>query len=131
MEEAVAAFQAARLSTFQLAKESKENEDGGPRRRKRSKIEREPPSQEDTSTRTTRSQSKRGLQASQSEPEAIEFEDTDDEGVVSPEKQTEPEPEDGLVPCPMCGKRMKEEAVFPHLDKCEDEQKQTTKQRTR
>ncbi|PNH38656.1 hypothetical protein VD0004_g8175 [Verticillium dahliae] len=28
------------------------------------------------------------------------------------------EPEDGLVPCPMCQTRMKEEQVFAHLDKC-------------
>ncbi|KAL6231133.1 Postreplication repair E3 ubiquitin-protein ligase rad18 [Aspergillus navahoensis] len=27
-------------------------------------------------------------------------------------------PDDGLVPCPVCGRRMKEEAVFRHLDTC-------------
>ena len=29
--------------------------------------------------------------------------------------------EDGLVACPSCGKRMKEENVFPHLDTCSGE----------
>lgn len=29
-----------------------------------------------------------------------------------------PQPSDGLVACPMCGKRMKEELVFPHTDTC-------------
>lgn len=35
-------------------------------------------------------------------------------------------PEDGLVACPICNKRMKAETVFSHLDNCEEE---TTKGR--
>lgn len=31
------------------------------------------------------------------------------------------EPQDGLVACPVCNKRMKAEAVFSHLDMCESE----------
>ena len=26
--------------------------------------------------------------------------------------------DDGMVACPICNRRMKNEAVFPHLDKC-------------
>ena len=36
-----------------------------------------------------------------------------------PEPELEPEePKDGLVACPMCNRRMKEELVFSHLDRC-------------
>ncbi|KAH0547722.1 hypothetical protein FGG08_000212 [Glutinoglossum americanum] len=31
--------------------------------------------------------------------------------------------DDGLVPCPICSKRMKEESVFLHLDRCGQDQK--------
>ncbi|KAK3059704.1 hypothetical protein LTS18_010232, partial [Coniosporium uncinatum] len=41
------------------------------------------------------------------------------DGTYAPEPEPEPEPEDGLVPCPVCGARMKEEAVYSHLDTCD------------
>ncbi|GAB7338574.1 hypothetical protein MBLNU457_5316t1 [Dothideomycetes sp. NU457] len=49
--------------------------------------------------------------------------DTEDE---QPERKM-PEPDDGLVSCPMCGQRMKEETVFGHLDRCDGENKEKRK----
>lgn len=48
------------------------------------------------------------------------------------EEDSEYVPEDGLVPCPICNKRMKAEDVFSHLDRCEDEmvEGKRSKQRT-
>ncbi|KAF2458997.1 hypothetical protein BDY21DRAFT_378109 [Lineolata rhizophorae] len=43
--------------------------------------------------------------------------DTEDED----DGEYRPEPDDGLVGCPVCGKRMKEELVFSHLDRCDGE----------
>ncbi|ODH40325.1 DNA repair protein rad18 [Paracoccidioides brasiliensis] len=58
--------------------------------------------------RRTRSQSKRTEdRAQQVQVEVIE--DTEDEDF---------EPDDGLVACPICSRRMKNEAVFTHLDTC-------------
>ncbi|PGH03323.1 DNA repair protein rad18 [Helicocarpus griseus UAMH5409] len=58
--------------------------------------------------RKTRPQSRRSEdQGQQMQVEVIE--DTEDEDF---------EPDDGLVACPVCGRRMKNEAVFPHLDTC-------------
>ncbi|OOF98361.1 hypothetical protein ASPCADRAFT_164853 [Aspergillus carbonarius ITEM 5010] len=59
----------------------------------------------------TRSQT-RGV-GSQEDPVAIEvIEDSNDEEYI---------PEDGLVACPICNRRMKNEAVFRHLDICNGE----------
>ncbi|KAL2000545.1 hypothetical protein VTN02DRAFT_2932 [Thermoascus thermophilus] len=60
--------------------------------------------------RRTRSQSRRsgeGKAQVVAEPEVIE--DSADEDYV---------PDDGLVACPICNRRMKNEAVFRHLDTC-------------
>jgi len=51
--------------------------------------------------------------------------DTDDEQL----EQEMPESDDGLVSCPMCGQRMKEETVFGHLDRCDGENKEKRKKR--
>ncbi|EGC43823.1 postreplication repair E3 ubiquitin-protein ligase rad18 [Histoplasma capsulatum var. duboisii H88] len=58
--------------------------------------------------RRTRLQSRRSEdQDLQTQAEVID--DTEDEDF---------DPDDGLVACPMCQRRMKNEAVFPHLDNC-------------
>ncbi|KAF3400424.1 Postreplication repair E3 ubiquitin-protein ligase rad18 [Talaromyces pinophilus] len=54
-------------------------------------------------------------QVSPVEPEIIE--DSKDEDYV---------PDDGLVPCPMCNRRMKEASVFNHLDSCKGPVKEIT-----
>lgn len=74
--------------------------------------------------RTTRSQSRRTVDTPQSTPvveiEDSEYEESEEE--VQPVQQrrekSNSEPADGLVACPMCSRRMKEEVVFTHLDIC-------------
>ncbi|KAL4998604.1 Postreplication repair E3 ubiquitin-protein ligase rad18 [Aspergillus recurvatus] len=56
----------------------------------------------------TRSQSRGAARQAQAAPIEIIDDGQDDEYM----------PADGLVPCPVCGRRMKEEAVFRHLDTC-------------
>ncbi|KAK7608184.1 DNA repair protein rad18 [Phyllosticta paracitricarpa] len=65
------------------------------------------------SRRKTRSSARQSrAQTGEREVEVIEV-DASEQGEV-----VDPEPNDGLVACPMCKQRMKEEAVFPHLDHC-------------
>ena len=148
MEETVGAFRAAREDALGLARERKEsmerrerereNDQDGLSRRpgKRRRVERDPgPTARDDagSQRQTRSRSKRDTAVEQ-KTDAIEIGDSDedlqDEGEGERQQQRQQQqPDDGLVPCPMCGKRMKEDSVFLHLDRCEDEQK--TDKRTR
>lgn len=74
----------------------------------------------------TRSKSRRIAASQSSQQEAIEVEDSDTGSTFEPDTPAA----DGLVECPLgCGRRMKIEAVEPHLDKCEDEKKQTCKPR--
>ncbi|KAK5085640.1 E3 ubiquitin-protein ligase rad18 [Lithohypha guttulata] len=102
------------------------------RPRKRRKIE---SATNQTERRSTRSQSKRiaasGSQAGQ-EPASTyqEVEDSEHEGSVyqehspqrkqtqSPLEQNGKEPDDGLVACPCCTRRMKEANINAHLDRC-------------
>lgn len=71
--------------------------------------------------RQTRSSGRRGTNgvAPSQETMVLDSEDDDIEE-YHPEPEPEPEePKDGLVACPMCQKRMKEELVFAHLDRCD------------
>ncbi|PWY87063.1 DNA repair protein rad18 [Aspergillus sclerotioniger CBS 115572] len=118
VQELVEAFQNARPSVLGLAKKAAAQEKGlcdgeveGPASKKR-KIE---SSEESAATGSegvrTRSQT-RGV-GSQEDPVAIEvIEDSNDEEYI---------PDDGLVACPICKRRMKNEAVFRHLDSCTGE----------
>ncbi|EER25220.1 postreplication repair protein, putative [Coccidioides posadasii C735 delta SOWgp] len=38
--------------------------------------------------------------------------------VIDNSEDDDYQPDDGLVACPICNRRMKEEAVFPHLNRC-------------
>lgn len=113
LQEVVAAFVGAREDALGVAKQAQE----GPRVGKRKRAE------EEVQTRTTRSKSRR-IARSGSQHDSIEIEDS-----VADEEEYKPEltppPRDGLVECPLdCGKRMKEEEVFAHLDKCETEKQE-------
>lgn len=68
--------------------------------------------------RKTRTQPRRSATSSRT-PEIIDLEDDGDGDFVAEEEDEEAQPNDGLVACPMCNKRMKEEAVFSHLDRCD------------
>ncbi|RVX66889.1 hypothetical protein B0A52_09013 [Exophiala mesophila] len=86
--------------------------------------------------RSTRSQSKAAISASQqSAPSMDEVMDSEDEGSLYEEPQTQNQrstvpsasssslpssrqPNDGKVACPCCGRRMKEIQINSHLDKC-------------
>jgi E3 ubiquitin-protein ligase RAD18 len=53
--------------------------------------------------------------------------DTDGDGDYQPREEEGPRhPNDGLVACPMCNKRMKEEAVYTHLDRCDGQKVKDT-----
>ena len=70
------------------------------------------------------------LHASDLSPPYDPIDDDDDESLKSPPAATAiaptpasssssaPQATDSLVPCPICSRRMKEELVFSHLDKC-------------
>jgi E3 ubiquitin-protein ligase RAD18 len=75
--------------------------------------------------RATRSRSRRALQGSPRSEERSVVEDSEDDGSQYledssslPDKPSSA-PDDGLVACPMCNNRMKEDAVFTHLDQCD------------
>ncbi|KAL5336405.1 hypothetical protein BJX70DRAFT_284134 [Aspergillus crustosus] len=119
VQEIVEGFKNARSSVLELAKEAARGtealvqdgqEVGGeqPASKKR-KIEQEDeadkPAEEGV---RTRSQSRGIPRPAQAAPTEILDDIQDDEYI----------PDDGLVSCPICAKRMKEGAVFRHLDTC-------------
>lgn len=131
LQEVVVRFLAARPKALDMArnqKESDETESGKGKRGKRKRVVQDSDdiaqSQEDG--RTTRSKSRKLAASQTSEPETIEV--IDSESDFEPEKPAD----DGLVECPLgCGKRMKIEAVEPHLDRCEDEKKQASRAKSK
>ncbi|KAE8375848.1 hypothetical protein BDV26DRAFT_6135 [Aspergillus bertholletiae] len=115
VQELVEAFQNARPSVLGLARraaaENREEKEVGLAQfasKKRKVDEQDGSNTEVSEGRQTRSQTK-GVQQ-QTAPAPMEVvEDSQDEEYV---------PEDGLVACPVCNRRMKNEAVFQHLDTC-------------
>ena len=145
VEELVGGFVEGRKGLLEFARNSAELEDEreGPRPKKRRKLQPPPTTQQGRGAagvkrRSTRSQSRRdAVQGSQeiakeqivadSNDTGSEYDDDDDgeeeENTEATHPATKPqpaqqEPNDGLVACPGCGKRMKEEVVFSHLDRC-------------
>lgn len=120
-EETVEAFKAARDKALQLARRDDHDITGASKGkgRKRKADDAGLDANGSIASRTRRSE-RRSAQSS----EVASSQDTDvidlEEGVDGCDKQEVPE--DGLVACPMCGQRMKEEAVFAHLDHCNEEQ---------
>ncbi|KAI9730409.1 MAG: E3 ubiquitin-protein ligase rad18 [Cirrosporium novae-zelandiae] len=111
LQELVESFKQARPSLLQHARTVGNSEKRDTRtssKRKLSDTELEADEAEDGSqTRKTRTSSRR-VTRSQS--------GTNDWQASSGE--AEAEPDDGLIACPICNQRMKEEAVFGHLDIC-------------
>ncbi|OJD35677.1 postreplication repair e3 ubiquitin-protein ligase rad18 [Diplodia corticola] len=149
-QELVDAFQRARPGALELARtggaaaadDSENSREGRKTRargannkRKLAKIQdsedEEAEGEEDAArrpARKTRTQPRRSATSSQT-PEIIVLENDDDGEFVPEDNEEEAQPNDSLVACPMCNKRMKEEAVFTHLDRCEGPDKEGTSSR--
>lgn len=124
VQELVDAFTTARLQGLELARKAgKEREADEQRPRKRRKFggpetNAPPPRQ----TRQLRSSGRRTNGAAPSQETMILDSEDDDIEEYHPDPEVDPgptEPEDGLVACPMCQRRMKEGLVFAHLDRCD------------
>ena len=139
LQEVVARFLDARPAAIAVARAERERERqevevrrSGRGKRKRTVLDSDHIAQAQEDGRTTRSKSRRLAASQTSEPETIEVVDSEGESDFSPSSQQVQEYNDGLVECPLgCGKRMKIEAVDPHLDKCEDEQKQASRAKSK
>lgn len=140
LEEVVAHFTKARDGILQFARQPAAAAESVEeiRPKKRRKIAHAPPTLngEVGTRRSTRSQSKRtALSASQASQEhglsEQEIPNSEDEGSVYDDQEVEKlkkqsrqedkntkEPNDGLVECPCCTRRMKETAINAHLDRC-------------
>jgi E3 ubiquitin-protein ligase RAD18 len=119
LEEVVGAFKTARPVALEIAtKDKKDKEEAPARPNKRRRTERHSGGS-DLTVRTTRSQAKR-TQQSNDQPTTFDGHADDgsdaeytENGGTQPERQQTPD--DGLVACPICQTRMKEEAVFGHI----------------
>lgn len=141
MEECVNVYEKQREHLLRLARSIAEETrsralEGRPSKRRRTQQPRGSRVVSELPTRSTRSKSRMALQKSQESEGQPSVEDSEDEGsqysdedVGSITRDPLSEPADGLVACPMCGSRMKEEAVFPHLDQCSGELRASTPQR--
>jgi E3 ubiquitin-protein ligase RAD18 len=126
IEEVTDAFVAARPAALGLAKaqaEQKQAEEQQTRhtrrgsKRKRSIVTDEDETPATSQTQPRRSQRHRSNHTTQPPPpDVFVIDDDDQDGSYAPEPK---QPEDGLVACPICTQRMKEEAVFPHLNVCD------------
>lgn len=121
-------FQEARPKALELAR-AKDNDDGetatpaSGRKRKRDAADGEEEGRRTTRSRQTRRSTRLGN-------ESI----TDDMPVVIPDSDEENEDEfvpEGMVPCPICKKPMKEEAVFNHIPVCPAAQDDVGTRKTR
>ncbi|GAM85059.1 hypothetical protein ANO11243_030620 [Dothideomycetidae sp. 11243] len=110
--EVVAAFVAARPEALRIAAEDKREEERPAKRRRVQGL-----TEQQASQRQTRSQVKTQV------TETADVMVIDDD--VADGDYEEAEPDDGLVSCPMCDKRMKEESVFGHLDRCDGSKTQS------
>lgn len=133
LQEIVSTFLVARPQAIKIAREERDKANDQakkPTKRKRAILDSDDLAEAEKGGRTTRSKSRRTVASQGSQQDAIEVEDSEEDGSFEPERPQD----DGLVACPLgCGKRMKIEAVEPHLDRCEDEkeaEKKKSKSRT-
>jgi E3 ubiquitin-protein ligase RAD18 len=130
LQEVVSTFLAARPQALKIAREERDgaNEAKKPAKRKRAILDSDDIAEAERGGRTTRSKSRRTIASQSSQQEPIEVDDSDEDGSFEPEKPQD----DGLIECPLgCGKRMKIEAVEPHLDRCEEEKEAEKKAKSR
>lgn len=130
LQEVVSTFLAARPQALNIARESKEqaNSVSKPGKRKRAILDSDDVADGGKEGRTTRSKSRRTAASQSSQQDVIEVEDSEEDETFEPEQPKD----DGLVECPLgCGKRMKIEAVEPHLDRCEDEKEAAKRAKSR
>lgn len=129
VQEVVDSFKMARPQVLDIAKKAKEDASRGvPRangtKRKRDDVDGhdEVAGSSQKSARQTRSQSRKSTETISSQNVVVLDSEGDED--YQPEGEAAPRQhilvhEDGLVPCPVCGTRMKEGAVFAHLDHCD------------
>ncbi|KAK7703508.1 E3 ubiquitin-protein ligase rad18 [Botryosphaeria dothidea] len=149
VQELVDAFRAARPKALELARRGAAGDETGSsgerrttkrgKNNKKRKLQENKDSEdegeegeEETATRParkTRSQPRRSATSSQT-PEIIDLDNDDGSDFVAELEEGEIQPNDGMVACPMCNKRMKEEAVFSHLDRCEGPDKESGSSRS-
>ncbi|KAL1961129.1 hypothetical protein VTO42DRAFT_3074 [Malbranchea cinnamomea] len=116
IQECVDSFRESRSGALEFARRQRDNDVGADRERdsegpvsKKRKIDTtESVPSEESIGRRTRSQSRK-TESNAAPVQAVEVDDIEDE---------DHQPDDGLVACPICGRRMKNEAVFHHLDRC-------------
>ncbi|KAJ5782504.1 Zinc finger RING-type [Penicillium paradoxum] len=121
VQELVDAFMAARPSVLGLARKEterlsrgeKEAEKPAQKKRKVNPVEEEETRVPDTNSQPRRTRSQRYINSS-AEQRAVP--DIVPEVIEDSQEEEEYVPEDGLVSCPICYRKMKEEAVFPHLN---------------
>ena len=125
VEELVERFKAARPAALKLAQGSRDGPDesrtAATSRSKRKAVDAE---LEDVAERSSQKRKTRSQSRNDGLSQQLDTHMSDDA------KDEDYQPEDDLVPCPICNKRMKAEAVFSHLDRCEEEQEQE-RRRTR
>jgi E3 ubiquitin-protein ligase RAD18 len=129
VQELADTFQSARPVALELAKKDQDAKDvdQGSKKRKRKLVDTDM-AQDDlvkqSRTRQTRSSARReGSTSAPSSQNVVVIDsegDGDEDYAPEPRKKSEP-PADGLVACPMCCRRMKEELVFSHIDSCTGE----------
>ncbi|KAI9781599.1 MAG: E3 ubiquitin-protein ligase rad18 [Geoglossum umbratile] len=111
LQELVDAFQAARPEVIRLARQG--SNEAGKRSTKRKLDDMETGAEE--TERPSQARKTRASTRSLGTP-------SENAHIVADGDENNPF-DDGLVPCPICGRRMKEERVYAHLDKCEQERK--------
>jgi E3 ubiquitin-protein ligase RAD18 len=133
VQELVEAFQNGRPAALELARRDQQTkeEEAAPNRRKRklldSNLSQEEGSKQ-THARQTRSSARREGSTSAPTSQNVVVLDSEEDDDYIPEPKPSPKlPDDGLVACPMCSRRMKEELVFTHLDRCDGEPEVGTK----
>jgi E3 ubiquitin-protein ligase RAD18 len=125
VEELVTNFKDSRKGLLDFAKQAAEKDEIEERRPKKRRKVKADHSTQQAPIRSTRSQSrKQNVQPSQESLRTNEeIADSESDYEDEPERSTHfSEPvsgsDDGLIACPGCGRRMKAEAVFTHLDTC-------------